>query len=211
MYLPFSRKQHRKDNSVLSASRSWYFAVLLHCISNCYIFRPDKFARVSRLKKNNNNNNFSTCKWPNCWCQWINSFHPSYFNPWEKGRALTRQLTCPSVRLFLHCTKCINYSKIMHSQSTLVIYFFGVIQRKQQVLLDFFCKTRLPSKCWRFESNFVIKVGVWLGIFFIYSKPLYISILEDLTVTCKLSSIPLLLLLFFFFFFLFVNLIYCLF
>ena len=130
------------------------------------------------------NNNFSTCKWPIWWCQWINSFHPSYFNPSEKGRALTRQLTCPSVRLFLHCTKCINYPKIMHSQSTLVIYFFGVIQRKQQVLLDFFCKTRLPSKCWPFESNFVIKVGVWLGIFFIFSKQLYISILEDLTVIC---------------------------
>ena len=101
MYLPFSRKQHRKDNTVLSASRSWYFAVPLHCISNCYIFRPDILARVSRLKRNNNNNNFSTCKWPIWWCQWINSFHSSYFNASEKGRALRRQLTCLSVRFFI--------------------------------------------------------------------------------------------------------------
>ena len=88
----------------------------------------------------------------------------------------------------------------MHSQSTLVIYFFGVIQRKQQVLLAFFCKLRFHLTCCRFETNFVTKVGVWLGILFIFSKPLYISILQDLTVICKWVQS-----LFFFFFFISVS------
>lgn len=131
----------RKTDTVLSASRSGYFQFCLILFLIAIFSRQINWCVSQSIKTKNN---FSTCKWYIWWCHWNNWF-PSYFNPSEKERALNKT-KCLSVRFFIVPSALIIHKLCTVSSRFSQLYFFGVIQGKQQVVFAFFCKTRLrPS------------------------------------------------------------------
>lgn len=160
--------------------------------------------------------NFSTCKWPTRWCQWKNWF-PSYFNPSEKERALTRQLICLSVRFFIvpSALITINYAQPIFISVNFSHPLFRCIfkENRRCYLLSFVRRSftlgvaALNRILWsRLEFN-----GLRILIPHFENRFLFRLSAKIWQLYVNWSSIPLLHFFFFFSFVIFANFIYCLF